>query len=72
MDTQKRNLFVFTRLLCVEDRASEAVSRARIVRRDDGQGKHVFPVLLTRRVGNQTVVDPCPAERADRINLSRS
>ena len=50
----------------------EAVLRARIFRRDGGQGKHIFPVLLTRRVGNQTVVDPCPAERADRINFSRS
>ena len=28
--------------------------------------------LMTRRVGDQTAVDPCPAEHADRTNLSRS
>ena len=35
--------------------------------------KTCFPVpLMTRRVGDQTAVDPCPAEHADRTNLSRS
>ena len=35
--------------------------------------KTCFPVpLMTRRVADQTAVDPCLAEHADRTNLSRS
>ena len=54
------------------DGTTEPVSRDQIIRSERGQGEKMFPISLTTgRVGNQTAIDPFPAERGDHTNLSR-